>query len=135
MAPVSLNLIKKYILALPLFLYITHGISQESLPAIHQLTLSGYADSYFASYSNALRQNEFQPFITVGARDNNFGLNIASLGIQYTHTFLRGNILLHYGDIPKATWSDDFQNIQEANIGLKLSDGLWVDAGFFATHI
>lgn len=57
------------------------------------------------------------------------------MGINYEHEKVRSNIVLHYGDIPQATWSNNFNTIQEANIGVKLAKNLWIDAGFFATHI
>ncbi|MBP2831621.1 outer membrane beta-barrel protein [Aquimarina sp. U1-2] len=126
--------LKKYIY-LYTFLSFALGISQNETHQNHELIVSAYADSYLSSFSNELDQNDFQPYITAGARDNTFGLNIAAFGAQYTSELLRGQVVFHYGDIPQATWSEDFQNVQEANIGLKLSDGLWVDAGFFATHI
>ena len=101
----------------------------------HSLRLTGYVDGYFAGYDNDLGQQEFQPFITVGARDNSFGINVAQFGLHYQHEKVRGNVTLHYGDIPQATWSGDFNMLQEANVGVLLTNGLWLDAGFFRTHI
>ncbi len=101
----------------------------------HKITFNAYADGYLSSYSNDLPQSEFQPFETVGARDNTFGVNVAQFGVHYEHEKVRANITLHWGDIPQATWSSDFNEIQEANVGVKLSEGLWLDAGFFRTHI
>ncbi|GAA0873354.1 porin [Gangjinia marincola] len=108
---------------------------QKDASVQHKLSLSAYVDTYFAGYDNDLNQQEFQPFITVGARDNTFGVNVAQVGLNYMHEKIRGNFILHYGDIPQATWSDEFNAIQEANVGVKIIDGLWLDAGFFATHI
>lgn len=101
----------------------------------NKIKISGYIDSYFSAYSNDLSQQEFQPLITVGARDNSFGVNIVAFTISYEHEWVRGNITMHWGDIPQATWNKDFNQIQEANIGFKLTEGLWLDAGFFRTHI
>ncbi len=109
--------------------------SQDVENEAHQIKLSGYVDTYFSGYDNDLDQDEFQPFITAGARDNSFGVNVAQLGLSYNYKTIRSHIILHYGDIPQATWSSDFNTIQEANVGLRLSKGLWLDAGFFATHI
>lgn len=111
------------------------GSSQDNEKSDHQLTLSAYVDSYFAGYNTNLDQQDFQPYITVGARDNSFGVNVAQFGLNYEHEKVRGNIIVHYGDIPQATWSTEFNELQEANVGFKLTDGLWLDAGFFATHI
>jgi hypothetical protein len=110
-------------------------MAQKNQDKPHQLRLSAYVDGYLAGYSNDIPQQEFQPFITVGARDNTFGVNVAQLGLHYEHQNVRGNVTLHYGDIPQATWSNDFNMIQEANMGVRLTEGLWLDAGFFATHI
>ena len=121
------------------FLLVSLGLlawlSLYSQETKHQLTLSTYIDTYFAGYDNDIGQEDFQPFITAGSRDNSFGINVAQLGLKYEHKKIRGNIVLHYGDIPQATWSGDFNTMQEANFGVKLCDGLWLDAGFFTTHI
>lgn len=101
----------------------------------NQLSISTYVDAYLSSYTNDLSQQTFQPYSTAGARDNTFGINVAQLGLHYRNNQIRGNFIYHGGDIPQATWSNDFNNIQEANIGVKLSNGLWFDMGFFATHV
>lgn len=101
----------------------------------HKITLSAYVDAYLATYSNELPQQEFQPYITASPRGNSFSVNIAQFGIHYEHDKMRGNFVYHIGDIPQATWSSDFTNLQAANVGVKITDGLWLDAGFFTTHI
>jgi hypothetical protein len=45
------------------------------------------------------------------------------------------NTVFHAGDIPATTWSSDFNMVQAANAGIKLADRLWLDGGFFATHL
>lgn len=85
-------------------------------------------------FSNDLNQQTFQPYTTAGARDNTFGVNVAQIGLHYTSNSIRGNFIYHDGGIPKATWSSNFNNLQEANAGFKLLNGLWLDMGFFATH-
>lgn len=100
-----------------------------------KITLKAYVDGYLSSYSNDLSQQSFQPFETVGARDNSFGVNVAQFGMHYETKWARANVTFHWGDIPQATWSTDYNQIQEANVGVRLSEGLWLDAGFFRTHI
>lgn len=114
---------------------ILQTVHSQDKPKNHQIQISSYIDTYFASYNNDLTQEDLQEFITVGARNNTFGINVAQLGLSYMSKNLRSNIILHHGDIVKATWSDDFPNIQEANIGVLIAEDLWLDAGFFATHI
>lgn len=43
-------------------------------------------------------------------------------------------VTLHFGDIPKSTWSGNYNPIQEAHVGVRLCKTLWVDGGFFRTH-
>lgn len=112
-----------------------HISAQDEENDSHKMTLSSYVDGYFSGYNTDLGQEKFQPFITVGARDNYFGVNIAQIGLSYEDKDIRGNVILHYGDIPQATWSSDFNVIQQANVGVRIMDGLWLDAGFFSTHI
>ncbi|SCY23719.1 Putative beta-barrel porin-2, OmpL-like. bbp2 [Nonlabens sp. Hel1_33_55] len=101
----------------------------------HEITVSGYVDGYLSGYSTELDNDQFQRYTTVGARDDTFGLNIAQLGMAYRHDKVRANVTFQYGDIPQAIWSDTFNEIQEANVGVKIIDGLWLDAGFFKTHV
>jgi len=96
---------------------------------------SGYVDAYYAVYTDSLDVNQLQQLSTVSPRSKRFGLNVAQLGIHYEDEKVRGNIVLHYGDIAKATWDPDFPMIQEANVGIELKDGWWLDGGFFTTHI
>jgi len=123
------------ILSVVTFLFSAVLFAQETDILRRSLTLSAYVDGYLSTYSNELPQTDFQPYETVGARDNTFGVNIVQLGVGYEGQHVRGNIILHYGDIPQATWSSEFNEVQEANVGVRLSDGLWLNAGFFSTHV
>lgn len=100
-----------------------------------KIELTGYIDTYYASYSNKLAPDELQPYITVGPRDNQFGLNIAEIGATYNTGEVRGTFVIQYGDIAEATWSDRFKTIQEAWVGIEVTEDLWLDGGFFTTHI
>lgn len=111
------------------------SFAQDTLQSTHKLTLSGYADTYFAAYNTRLSPQEFQDFIAVGPRDNSFGVNMAQIGLSYEHAKVRSNLIIHTGDIALATWSDDFPHLQQANVGIRLAEKLWLDAGFFSTHL
>ncbi len=100
-----------------------------------RLTMNAYFDAYYSVFTDDLPLNEFQQYTTVSARDNQIGINAVQLGINYTNAFVRGVLTLHYGDIAKATWSEDFEMVQEGYAGIRLTEGLWLDAGFFTTHV
>ena len=99
------------------------------------LSISAYTDVYFANFTDERAPNALQEVTTVSPRDERFGLNIAQIGAHYRSEKVRGNIIIHYGDIAEATWSEEFRAVQEANMGIHLANGWWLDAGFFATHI
>ena len=77
----------------------------------------------------------YEKFPVISPKNNEFGLNIIQLTAQYTSANIRAVATLHYGDIPASAWSPAFNIIQEANAGVRLAKKLWLDAGFFKTHI
>ncbi|MEN7548436.1 outer membrane beta-barrel protein [Rapidithrix thailandica] len=109
--------------------------AQDSQEKNKKLTLSGYVDVYYSDFSDSLGANEFQLYSTVSPRSKRFGLNAAQITANYEEKNIRGTVTLHYGDIAQATWSSEFPVIQEANAGVRLGKGWWVDGGFFTTHI
>ncbi len=102
---------------------------------IGKLEIGGYVSTYYSHYSDEITANDFVQFPTMAARNNQFGLNMVQLSMNYASKTLRGNINLHYGDIPQSVWPQPFNAIQNAHIGLKLIKKLWLDAGFFKSHI
>lgn len=100
-----------------------------------ELRIGGYISTYYAHYSDETEQNNFVQFPTLAPRNNQFSLNMALLSMEYKSSDLRGNITLHYGDVPESSWPAVFNLIQEAHAGFKIYKKLWFDAGFFKTHI
>lgn len=101
----------------------------ESLP----FTVSGYVDAYYShdnDYSNTLDR-----FPGVSPQRDEYRLNIAQLSLKYYKHNVRGNITLQYGDEPDVFWSPDRKILQEANVGFSPYENLWIDAGYFLTHI
>lgn len=99
------------------------------------LTFSGYIDSYYAYYTDSVGIGNFQKFPTTSPRSNSLGLNLAMITAKYTTEKFRSTISLHYGDIVRSSWSTDYSFLQEAHAGFMLNKKVWLDAGFFRTHI
>lgn len=97
--------------------------------------LSGYMDVYYAGYTDSVETNTYQKFPVISPKNNWLGLNIVQLTAQLSSNRFRSTVTLHYGDIPLSAWSPSLNLIQEANIGVKLGKKIWLDAGFFKTHI
>ena len=100
-----------------------------------EFKISGYADAYYARYSDSVGTGNYEKFPVISPKNNEFGLNIVQLTAQYTSSKVRAIATVHYGDIPSSAWSPAFNVIQEANLGIKLSKTIWLDAGLFKTHI
>jgi hypothetical protein len=95
----------------------------------------GYADVYYARYSDSVGLNKYQKFPAISPRSNTFGVNVLQFTAQYSSEKIRSSAALFFGDIPSSAWSPVFNYIQEANIGFRLAKKLWLDAGLFKTHI
>ena len=104
--------------------------------AIHSdFRVSGYVDAYYAHYSDQLPLGAFQKFPTSAPVSNTFGLNMAMVNFQYQNDNLNATLGLHTGDIAKSAWSEKYNYIQEAHVGIKLIKRLWLESGFFRTHL
>lgn len=102
----------------------------------NKLIISGYVSSYFAYYDDeSIDRNGFVQFATMAPRNKEFGLNMALVSMQYTGKNVRSNLGIHYGDIARSVWPSEFNMVQEANAGVRLYKDLWLDAGFFRSHI
>lgn len=100
-----------------------------------KVTFSGYIDTYYAFYTDTSNSNSYQKFPTTSPRNNAFGLNMLQFGAKYEAEKFRGTATVFFGDCPSAAWSPVLNYIQEANVGFKIYKKLWLDAGFFRTHI
>lgn len=99
------------------------------------LKVSGYLDTYIGWYSDPVNSSGFAKFPTEAPRSEEFGLNIAQISAQYLSRDFRSTLTLFGGDCPQAAWSTHLNYVQEANLGFRLVKNLWLDAGFFRTHI
>lgn len=99
------------------------------------ILIGGLVSTYYALYSDQTIQNGFVQIPTMAPRNNQVGLNMALVNMEYGTKNARGKLGIHYGDIPSADWPSQFNLIQEANGGCRLYKGLWLDAGFFRSHI
>lgn len=96
-----------------------------------------YVDAYYAydNDKNIFQEQRLLDFISP-YRDQ-IRLNIAAVSLNYNTEKIRSNITMHYGDIPDVNWKPytKFDMIQEANVGFSPYKNLWIDAGYFTTHI
>ncbi len=96
--------------------------------------LSGYVDTYYA-WDDDKNGNSIRQFSSTVPYREEFRLNIAQVSLKYNDTKVHGVLTLHYGDIPSVNWPTNQQFVQEAYAGFSPAENLWVDAGYFLTHI
>ncbi|GEO05744.1 hypothetical protein AAE02nite_34080 [Adhaeribacter aerolatus] len=103
-----------------------------------QLTFSGFTDVYYTYDFNQPRTHERPIFLYNHNRHNEFNINLAILKAVYSSDKVRGNLALMAGTYAQynlAAEPDLLRNIYEANVGIRLSKDLWLDAGIFTSHI
>lgn len=99
-----------------------------------KFSLGGYVDTYY-SWDSDKNGNPVRQFSATAPYREEFRLNIAQLSLKYNDEKVHGAITLQYGDIPSVNWPASQQFVQEAYAGFMPAKGLWIDAGYFLTHI
>ncbi len=97
-----------------------------------------FIDTYWAHDENA-NGSRTRPYTTQAYYNDELALNLASLGARITEENYRARLAGQWGSSVKSNYSGEqdqsWRYIQEANAGVQLADGLWLDAGIFLAHI
>jgi hypothetical protein len=115
-----------------LFFLVVAFLSKEACS--QGVTFGGYVDAYYA-YDSDKNGNSLRQFSSIAPYRDEFRLNTAQVSGKYSADKVRAVVTLHYGDIHNVNWPANMQFIQEANAGFTPAKNLWIDAGFFLTHI
>lgn len=104
--------------------------------------LSGYVDTYYAVDNDMnfdALSNSTRPFSYVNKQKDQFRLNVAQFQGQFSYeNRVRGTVTLHTGDLLTTAWDQlgaANPTLQQANVGFMVFDNIWLDAGYFLTHI
>jgi hypothetical protein len=114
-----------------LLLVLSYSVKSQDFS---KFSISGYVDTYF-SYDSDKNGNTLRQFSAIAPYREEFRINIAQVSLKYNDEKVRGVITAQYGDIPSVNWPSSQQYIQEAYAGFSPAKNLWIDAGFFLTHI
>lgn len=115
--------------------------SEENL----KVKVSGYIDTYVAvendnqKLENGATNNNRQ-LTYINPRKNNLGLNIAMINVSANYGKARSTFAIQAGELVNTAYGDGSgltktPLIQQANVGYNLFDNVWMDAGYFMTHI
>jgi len=132
--------IKYFLLLLPVMILlpgVTNSQDKDWAEFIKNFKVSSYVDAYYA-YDNDKNVDKGPRLLDlISPYRDQIRLNIASLTLKYNTEKIRSTFTVHYGDIPELNWKPvtKYDMIQEANIGFSPYKNLWIDAGYFVTHI
>jgi len=133
-----MKIIKTILLITLFFSLYSASFSQEHehgslLKYLEAFKISAYVDAYYGW--NTDKSSHIRQFDGMEPVRDEMRLNIAAVSLKYETEKVRGTFALQYGDYVKYNWLTNNPNIQEANVGFNVAKGLWVDAGYFLSHV
>ncbi len=107
-----------------------------------KLTFGAFADVYYLYEFLEPADHQRPGFVYAHSRHNEFALNNAVLSAAYAADRVRGNLGLHTGTYVGRNYaaegldgSEVLKLVYQANAGVRLAKGLWLDAGIMPSHI
>jgi hypothetical protein len=107
-------------------------------PAAGPLTYYGFVDAYYGYDFGHANGNDRQYFLYSHARQNEFTINQALVGVRYDDGHVRGAVGLHAGTYVSANYAAEdpvLKHIYEAYAGFRPFAKAWLDLGVFGSHI
>ncbi len=109
------------------------------------LKFGAFIDAYYL-YNLNLPKGTERKFTTQGVRNNEFNINLAHIDVKVEEDKYRGRIALQWGTSVNSNYAGEIskdvtsnqasvKNLQEANVGFRLSKSTWVDGGIFFGNI
>lgn len=110
-----------------------------------KVTFGAFVDAYYA-YDAGRPPTFDRAFTTQAARANEFNVNLAHVDAVITGARLRGRLALQAGTSVQSNYAAEPGNgavsgpslarhLQEAYVGYKVAERLWVDAGIFFSNV
>jgi Putative beta-barrel porin-2, OmpL-like. bbp2 len=122
------------------------GVFAEGAAGDKPLIRPGFfIDTYYSSSIYRPASSDRQ-YLTQIARDREFNINLAHVEAVVDEKNIRGRLALQFGTSVNANYQNEptaeknsnqfsTRNLQEAYVGYKFFDKLWLDAGIFFGHI
>jgi hypothetical protein len=102
------------------------------------LSPSGFLDVYYSYDFNNPGSGRRPAFLFNHTRHNAFSVNLALVGLEVEHPSVRAALGLMAGTYAEDNLAHEeplLRHLWEANLGVRLTDGLWLDAGVFESHL
>jgi hypothetical protein len=115
------------------------GPDNHREPGQAGLTVSAFADCYYAYDFDRPTGRTRTPIFYNYNRHDEVNLNLGVLGVSYNTAGVRGNVALMAGTYAMYNLASEpvvFRNVYEANAGMRISKAdTWIDAGIMPSHI
>lgn len=121
-----------------LSVFIVFQTQAQTSDSTANLNFSGYVEAFYNYDFNKPANHERAAFIYNHNRHNEFNINLAYLKASYSQSKVRANLSLMAGTYANANLAAEtgvLKNIYEANVGIKLGEKTWLDAGILPSHI
>ncbi|HOY05836.1 MAG TPA: porin [Saprospiraceae bacterium] len=128
----------KNALTILICLFILQAQAQAQTPDSAKITLSAYVETYYSYDFNEPADHNRPGFLYNHNRHNEFNINLAYVKAAYSAENIRANLSLMAGTYANANLAAEpgvLKNIYEANVGVRLSPKVWLDAGILPSHI
>ena len=121
------------------------AVSTAAVDTAQKITFGGFIDGYYAFDFN--RPSNFdRAYTTQPARHNEFNVNLAFVEAKIDAPGYWGRLALQTGTSVQSNYAGEPRNgsvsgpdlsrfIQEAFVGVRIADNVWVDGGIFLSHI
>lgn len=99
------------------------------------ININCYIDTYYVTdndFNSAFNRPLLNPLNT---QKDAYDVNLVMISLSYLNKDFRSKATFHQGALARTAFPKNSNVIQEANIGVKLIEDLWLDAGYFLTHI
>jgi hypothetical protein len=121
-----------------MFAVMLYGLSAGAQDSLKRFRFTGYAEAYYSFDLNRPADNRKPPFFYSFNRHDQPRFNIAMVDGSYTSGRFRANLGLMAGTYSASNLAQEPQilrHLYEANIGLRIGQQLWLDAGVMPSHI
>lgn len=120
--------------------FITHNVCAQKDSSQKVVSVSGYAELYYAYDFSEPHNHKLPVFLYSFNRHNEVNLNLGFIKMNYLNNKTRANFALMAGTYANANLAQEpgvLKNIFEANAGVNIfpSKNIWIDAGVFPSHI
>ncbi len=119
-------------------IFICYLFLPQILIAENHLEYDGFLDTYYA-YESDRNGHRLRNYTTQAYYNEEPAINLASLGARLNQETYRARLAIQAGSSVESNYSAEadqsIKYIQEANFGLQITEGLWLDAGIYYSHI